>query len=143
VIFLAAPYLARSAAALAAQLGLAQGFVGSLFLAVTTSLPEAAVTAASIRAGWYNLAVGNLLGSNCFNMAAVVPLDLVDGPGSLLGRVDPTLVVAAVFGILLTAVALLDVLNKSERRIWMVEPGPTLTLGIYVAGVIWMYVAAR
>lgn len=139
VIFLAAPYLARSAAELAGQLGLAQGFVGALFLAITTSLPEAAVTVASLRAGWYNLAVGNLLGSNCFNMAALVPLDALDGPGSLLGRVDQTLVVAAVFGILLTAVALLDVLNKSERRVWVVEPGPALMLVIYVAGLVWLY----
>ncbi len=139
VIFLAAPFLARSAAELARHLGVAQGFVGALFLAITTSLPEAAVTVASLRAGWYNLAVGNLLGSNCFNMAALVPLDLLDGPASLLGRVDQTLAVAAVVAMLLMAVALLDVLNKSERRVWLVEPGPALMLVIYVTGLVWLY----
>lgn len=140
VIFLVAPYLAGSAADLATQLGLAQGFVGTLFLAVTTSLPEAAVTIASVRAGWYNLAVGNLLGSNCFNMAALVPLDAIEGPGSLLGSADPALAVAGLFAMLLMALALLDVLNKSERRLWAIEPGPAAMMIVYVLG---LYVSFR
>ncbi len=143
VIFLAAPYLAGSAATLADQLGVAHSFMGMLLLAVTTSLPEAAVTVASVRAGWYNLAVGNLLGSNCFNMAALVPLDAVHGPGSLLAAVDPVLAVAGMFAVLLMALALLDVLNKSERRIWAIEPGPAVMILTYLVALAWLYRAAR
>jgi len=143
VIFVTAPYLAGAGAGLADQLGIAQGFVGMLFLAITTSLPEAAVTAASLRAGWYNLAIGNLLGSNCFNMAALVPLDAIDGPGSLLGRADPTLALAGIFAVLLMGLALLDVLNKSERRIWAVEPGPALMMLTYCAALYLLYQGAR
>lgn len=143
VIFLVAPYLASSAATLADQLGVAQGFVGMLFLAITTSLPEAAVTVASVRGGWYNLAVGNLLGSNCFNMAALVPLDAIHGPGSLLGVADPSLAVGGLFAVLLMGLALLDVLNKSERRIWAIEPGPALMILTYVIGLYWLYQGAR
>ena len=143
VIFLAAPFLARSAGDLSAQLGLAQGFVGMLFLAVATSLPEAAVTIAAVRAGWYNLAVGNLLGSNCFNMAAVVPLDAVEGPGSLLGAVDPALAIPGLFAVLLMGLALLDVLNKSERRLWAIEPGPAAMMLVYLVGLYLSFRGAR
>lgn len=139
VILVAAPYLASSSAELADQLSISQGFAGMIFLAVTTSLPEAAVSYASVRTGAYNLAVGNLLGSNCFNMAALVPLDLVDGPGAMLRGVDPGLVVGALFGVLLMSLAMLDLMNKAERRIWMLEPGPVFMILAYLAGLVAVY----
>lgn len=139
VITVAAWFLARSAAVLAQQLGISQGFVGVLLLAVTTSLPEVAVSIAGIRAGSFDLVVGNLLGSNGFNVVVLVVLDAVQGPGRLLAMVDSQLLISALFGAVLTTLAILDVLNKSERRWWAVEPGPALLLAVYVGGVILMY----
>jgi cation:H+ antiporter len=139
VILIAAPYLAASTAEVADQLGISRGFAGLLFLACTTSLPEAAVTYASVRSGAYNLAVGNLLGSNCFNMAALIPLDLVHGRGAILADADPGLTVGALFGVLLMALAMLDVMNKSERRIWALEPGPAFMILAYLVGVYASY----
>jgi len=141
VIVVAAPYLAWSAATLAERLGIAEGFAGMVLLALVTSLPEAAVSVTGIRTGAYQLAVGNLLGSSCFNMFALVPLDIVHGTGALLGDVSPTLAVGALFAILLTGLAMMDILNKAERRIWLVEPSPALMLLTYVAG-LWMMHAA-
>ncbi len=134
VLLIAAPALARSTAGLADQLGISLGFAGMLLLAITTSLPEAAVSVAGIRSGSYNLVVGNLLGSNCFNMAALVPLDIIDGPGSILAKVDPSLTIGAFAGAILMTLGLIDVLNKSERRIWMIEPGPAFMVLGYFAG---------
>jgi cation:H+ antiporter len=139
IILIAAPFLASSAAELADQLGLSQGFAGMLLLAITTSLPEAAVSYGSVRAGAYNLAVGNLLGSNCFNMAMLVPLDILEGTGSLLAGVEPGLAVGGLFAVLLTALAMLDVMNKSERRIWILEPGSALMILTYLAGIYATY----
>jgi cation:H+ antiporter len=139
VIVVAAPWLASSGAALATQLGLSSGFVGLLFVAFATSLPELAVSVESIRNRAYDLAVGNLLGSNCFNMAALVVLDAADGQGSLLAHGGGTALVGAVFGILMTALALLDILNKSEKRIWVLEPGPAFMLLAYGVGVYLAY----
>jgi hypothetical protein len=48
-----------------------------------------------------DLAVGNLLGSNCFNMLILVMLDLADGSAALLVGVDPAVVVAALVATLL------------------------------------------
>jgi cation:H+ antiporter len=53
---------------LASTTGLSRSFVGNLFLALTTSLPEIAASLAAIRLGAIDLAIGNVLGSNLFNI---------------------------------------------------------------------------
>jgi cation:H+ antiporter len=138
-IFAAGPYLASSAATLAAQLGISSGFFGFVFLAAATSLPEGSAIFAAVRAGSYDLAVGNLLGSNCFNMCVLIALDIADGPGSLLAGVDPGIVVGALIATLLTGEAVVDVLNRSERRIWYLEPGPALIVLTYAGGLVLTY----
>lgn len=139
VILLAARYVASSAADLADQWHLTQGFVGMVLLAFTTSLPEAVVTLACVRHGAYNLAVGTLLGSNCFNIAALLPLDILNGSDELLAQVHPVLIVGALAGILMMGIAMLDILNKSERRWWAIEPGPVFILVAYAVGLYLTY----
>lgn len=139
VILFAARFLASSAAQIAAQLGISSGFVGMVLLALTTSLPEVTVSIAAVRAGSYDLAVGNLLGSNAFNMAILTVLDLVDGPGPLLAKAGPGLIVGALFAILLTVQAMLGVLNRSEKRVWYLEPDAALLLITYLLGLYVVY----
>jgi cation:H+ antiporter len=143
VILVAAPPLARSAATLAEQWGIATGFFGMVFLAAATSLPEAAVVFAAVRAGAHDLAVGNLLGSNCFNMLVLVVLDIVDGSEPLLAQAEPGVVVGALFGTVLMGQVLLDLLNRAEQRIWYLEPGPALMVLTYVAGLFLTYRASH
>jgi cation:H+ antiporter len=59
------------AGALAERIGLSEGFVGLTIVAVGTSLPELAAGVQAARRGQSGLLVGNLLGSNLFNAAAV------------------------------------------------------------------------
>jgi cation:H+ antiporter len=143
VILVAAPFLASSTATLADQLGVSQGFAGMLLLAVTTSLPEMMVSYASVRAGSYDLAVGNLFGSNCFNMAVILPLDIVFGRGSILAAVPSEVAVGGLFAVLLMSLAVLDVLHKAERRWWIVEPGPMFMLLVYLVGLYLTYSMGR
>jgi cation:H+ antiporter len=142
-ILVAARFLAGSAAELADLLGISTGLMGITLLALTTSLPEAVVALASVRAGAHDLAVGNLLGSNCFNMAILLVLDVADGPGALLMQVEREVLIAAFFAILLTAQALLDALNTADRRAPAIEPGPWLLIGTYAAGVLLAYVGTQ
>lgn len=48
--------------------GLSVSFVGNLFLAISTSLPEIAASLSAIPLGAIDLAIGNVLGSNLFNI---------------------------------------------------------------------------
>lgn len=143
VILIAAPFLARSAAALAEQWGISSGFFGMVFLAAATSLPEIAVVTAALGVGAYGLAVGNLLGSNCFNMLVLVILDGVDAGGPLLAQAEPGVVIGALFAILLMGQVLLDLLNRPEHRVWYLEPGPVLMMLTYGAGLFLTYRATH
>ena len=64
----AALWLPRLGAELARQTGLGEAFVGSLFIAITTSLPEIVVSLTAVRIGALDLGIGNVLGSNLFNL---------------------------------------------------------------------------
>lgn len=138
-ILVAAWFLASSADDVAGQLGLSTGFMGLALLAATTSLPEVSVTIASIRSGSYDLAVGNLLGSNCFNMVILLPLDIVDGSGPLLGTTAPSIMVGAAFAILLTGHTLLELLNNAEKRVWLLEPDAVFRVAVFAVGMMLMY----
>src|SRR5690606_5153143 len=76
-ILVAAPYLAEAAGAIADLSGLGKTFIGSTLVAFSTSLPELVSTMAAVRMGAFDLAIGNVFGSNSYNMIVLVPLDFL------------------------------------------------------------------
>jgi len=82
----AAVWLAGSADKLAQSTGLGRTFVGSLFLATVTSLPEMVVTLSALRIGQVDLAIGNIFGSNMVNIFLLALCDpLIQGRALLQG----------------------------------------------------------
>ncbi len=65
-------------------LGLEASLIGTLFLAISTSLPELVISIASVRMGFLEMAVGNVLGSNLFNLLILFAADVAMRGGSLL-----------------------------------------------------------
>jgi cation:H+ antiporter len=80
----AALWLPQLGADLARQTGLGEAFVGSLFIAITTSLPETVVSLAAVRIGALDLGIGNVLGSNLFNLLILGLDDVFYRQGPLL-----------------------------------------------------------
>jgi cation:H+ antiporter len=66
--------------------GLEASLIGTIFLAISTSLPELVVSFAGIRMGLLDMAVGNVLGSNMFNLLIVFAADVAMRGGNLLGH---------------------------------------------------------
>lgn len=143
VIFVAAGALASSSAQIAEQLGVSSGFIGLALVALITSLPEVAVSVAALRSGAHDLAVGNLLGSNCFNMVVFVVLDIVDGPGSILARIDAAMLVPAMFAMLLTILATLEIANRGKRGAWGSAPVAVIMVATYGLGLYLSYQAGH
>ena len=56
--------------------GLEASLIGTLFLAISTSLPELVISFASVRMGFLDMAVGNVLGSNIFNLLIIFAADV-------------------------------------------------------------------
>lgn len=135
-IFAAAPFLANTADELAAASGLGHTFVGTLLVALSTSLPEVATTRAAVRMGAYDLAVGNILGSNAFNMLIFIPSDLAYA-GNLFGDAATTHAVTAACVMIVTCVVLLGLLYRAERRLWVIEYDAALVI-LLVVGSFWL-----
>lgn len=139
VILIFSPLLATAADDISNQTGLDATFVGVLFLATSTSLPELISGISAVRLGAYDLAVGNLFGSNCFNMFAFVFVDIAYRPGPVFAAVSPAEVVAALVAIVLMATAMMGVVYQSERRYFFGEPDALAVLIGYVVGLALVY----
>jgi len=66
--------------------GLEASLIGTVFLAISTSLPELVISISSVRMGFLDMAVGNVLGSNMFNLLIIFAADIAMRGGSLLRR---------------------------------------------------------
>ena len=86
----AALWLPQLGAELARQTGLGEAFVGSLFIAITTSLPEIVVSLTAVRIGAIDLGIGNVLGSNLFNLLILGLDDVFYRQRPLLTAADPS-----------------------------------------------------
>ncbi len=78
--------LVWGAKSVAVQLGVSQLIIGLTLVAIGTSLPELAASVACALKGQVDIALGNVVGSNIFNLAAVMSIPgLVAGGGVQLG----------------------------------------------------------
>ncbi len=101
---------------LSAATGLSQSFVGNLFLATSTSLPEVAVSLAAIRLGAIDLAIGNVLGSNLFNTALLAIYDLVDGQANFWASLTNANAFAAVMVMMMTGVVIVSITYRASPK---------------------------
>ncbi len=75
-----AQFMVGGAVALAARLGISQAVIGLTVVAIGTSLPELATSAVAAARGEGDLAVGNVVGSNIFNILGVLGLSALASP---------------------------------------------------------------
>jgi cation:H+ antiporter len=137
LILLTAPITTLSVKAIADSTGLAQTFLGAALLAVTTSLPELIASIASVRIGAYDMAVGNLFGSNVANMSVLLFADIAYTDGPILAAVSQGQLVSALGAILLMSVAVAAIVGESERTyIRKLEPDAIVLLIIYAATLV-------
>jgi cation:H+ antiporter len=138
VVLLAAPVFAWSAKGIAEISGLGNTFVGTWLVGLATSLPELVASIAAVRMGSFDLAVGNLFGSNACNMALFFALDLAQ-PGNLFAGLDPSHAVSALFAVVLMSLGLAAIVYRAKRRFAMLEPGSLLMVAAYVLALWLLY----
>lgn len=101
---------------LAATTGLSRSFVGNLFLATSTSLPEISASLAAIRLGAIDLAIGNVLGSNLFNVLLFSVYDVADGRASYWISLTSANGFAAVMAMMMTGVVIISLMYRASPR---------------------------
>jgi len=140
-ILASAPFLAGAAGDIADLSGLSGSFIGTTLVAFTTSLPELVATIAAVRIGSYDLALGNIFGSNAFNMAMFALVDLAS-EGPLFAQVSQAHALTAFWVIIITAVAIIGQLYHVERRRRGLEPDAVMMILLVVIALITLYQSA-
>jgi len=118
--------LVTGAVGIALDFGISEAVIGLTLVAIGTSLPELTVSLLAAMRKQVDLAVGNILGSNIFNLAGVLGVSALIGPMPIAGRMlslDRWVVLAATVVLMLFLVTRLR-LSRLEG---------TLLLGAYAA----------
>ncbi len=142
VLVAAAAYLPGAGERFAELTGLDQSFVGSLLVAASTSLPEVVVSVAAARIGAFDMAVANLFGSNLFNVAVVGVDDLFYTGGSMLALVSPVHLATLAVAIAMTAVAIIGLTYRAQRKRFRLSWDSIGLLALYGAGLVMLRLLA-
>jgi cation:H+ antiporter len=139
VVVLAAMLLPGIAEALAEQLHLSQSIAGTLFLAAATTLPEATVSISAIRMGAYDLAVGNLIGSNLFNVMILTVDELFYTKGYLLKDASDNHIISVFAVIIMTAISISGLAFRRKEKSLLMAWDSLLIALIYIGNFILLY----
>lgn len=131
------PYVAGD---LAEAMGWKQSFVGTLFVAAVTTTPEIVVTVAALRIGAIDLAIGNLFGSNLFNIAILAIDDLAYVSGPLFADVSISHAASAFSAMMMSGLAVVGlVMRPASRVLRTVSWISLLLLVIYLLNTLFLY----
>ncbi len=133
------PMMVQNANEIAEITGLGTTFIGTTLVALVTSLPELVTTLAAIKIGANDMAIGNLFGSNMFNMFAIGSTDTFFTQGRFLAVIDPSFVLVGVTGLLMTGLGLIGNLANLEKRAWFMELDALALLVMYFASLLLLY----
>ena len=103
-------FLVGSAVVIAQYFGMSDLVIGLTIIAIGTSLPEIAASVTGVLKGEDDLAIGNIIGSNIFNILAVLSLPGILAPG----MIDPA-IISRDFYYMLGATVLMLVMAMSFR----------------------------
>jgi cation:H+ antiporter len=118
VVVAAGTWLPFIGADLAQVMGWHNTFVGTLFVAFATSVPELVVTLSALRLGALDMAIGNLFGSNLFDVLILAADDLLFLRGPILSHVSQLHVASALTAMMMSSVAIVGLLYRPATRLF-------------------------
>lgn len=123
-----------NATIIATNLGLSQAVIGILVVALGTSLPELATSAVAAYKGNADMAIGNIVGSNIFNVFFVLGISASIQPIAF----SPALNTDILFALFASILLFIFIFTRKGRQIDRVEA--TIFLVLYGTYVVWLLV---
>ncbi|TAN44012.1 MAG: sodium:calcium antiporter [Nitrospirae bacterium] len=139
IVVIAAIFLPKIGEGIAEATGLGQTFVGNIFIAVSTSLPEVVVSIAAVKMGAVDLAIGNLFGSNIFNIFILALDDIFFLKGPLLSHASPNHIISALSAIAMTTIAIIGLTYRAEKKRLFVAWDSIAIFIVCVANLLLLY----
>ena len=115
-IIMGSRFVVDGASTIAEILGVSQRMISLTIVALGTSLPELATSIVATRKGEYDIAIGNVIGSNIFNIGIVVGL-----PVAILGGINNIAFNYVDLGVLFVASLVLFIFSLNDRKISKAE----------------------
>lgn len=134
VILVAGWALAVSGDALAERSPLSDTFVGAALVAVATSLPEVSTVIGSLRAGAYDMAVANIVGTNGLEVALLAVADVAYREGAIFDSVGRADVFLAALAAALTCIYMVGLIARREPTVLRIGYDSAAVLLVYVTG---------
>ncbi len=102
MLFLGGEWVVKGATKIATDIGLSKEFIGLTIVAIGTSLPELVTSVVAARRKNIDIAVGNIIGSNIFNLLWVLGISatIKPLPFDLINNVDILVMLGAIVMIL-------------------------------------------
>lgn len=139
IVISAALFLPHFGERIANHFDVTDTFFGSVFLAITTSLPEVVVSISALRLGAVDMALGNLLGSNVFNIAILALLDFFYTTGSLYSAISSDHALSIYSSIAMTAIVAIGLVVRPEKKRWRLSIDAWLILIIYLINIFMVH----
>ena len=128
--------LVWGATSIAQAFGISDLIIGLTIVAIGTSLPELAASVASALKGHHDIAIGNIIGSNIFNLLAVLPI-----PGLIAPLVIDSAVIERDYMTMLgLTIGLVVIIGLSFRRGVIPRFTGVILLAAYIAYMALLYI---
>jgi len=139
IVVIAATFLPKIGEGIAATTGLGQTFVGNIFIAFSTSLPEVVVSISAVRMDAIDLAIGNLFGSNIFNIFILAIDDLFFTAGPILSFANKNHIIPALSAIMMTGIAIIGLTYRSTKKPLLLAWDSIGIVIIYIINMMLLY----
>lgn len=143
VILVAGYLLAETGDAIAYQTGIGESLVGFVLIGLATSLPEISSMVAAVRLHRYELAIGDIFGTNLFDLLLIPVADIAYGREPILSIGGRFEALAALLGIVLTAIYVVGLLDRRNRTILRMGHDSLAAIVVYVVGLFLLQSISR
>lgn len=135
-ILIGGALLALTGDAIAEKSGLGSSIVGFALVGFCTSLPELSSVVGALKLRRYQLAIGDIFGTNLFNIQIIFVADLFYRGGPVLSEAGLFEVAAACLSVIMTGIFVVGMLERRDRTIWRLGADSALALVVFAAGLV-------
>lgn len=126
--------LALSGEAISEKTGLGSSIVGFVLVGFGTSLPELSSILAALKLRRYQLAIGDIFGTNLFNIQIILIADVFYRDGAVLDAGGTFEVIASCIAALMTGIFVVGLLERQDKSIWRMGVDSAVAFVVFIAG---------
>lgn len=138
-IFAAGYALSQTGDAIAKQTGIGTGMVGFALIGTSTSLPELSTVYTALRMRRYELAFGQVLGTNFVNLSFILLTDAFFTGGPVINELGRFEAVSALLGLVLIGIFLVGLLERRDPKILKMGYDSLAVMILFAGGLVLLY----